>query len=65
MTVSLDPITRGWLDELTQLYPRCAITLSHQFLDGVDLHECGFIPKDWDGGHVYVNVKTGECDEHR
>jgi hypothetical protein len=31
--------------------------LSHQFLDGTDLHECGYMPSNWDGTKVYYNVK--------
>lgn len=53
----MDEITKYWLEELAKRHPQKAITLSHQFLDGKKKHECGFVPHDWDGGKVYINVK--------
>jgi hypothetical protein len=53
----MDDITKSWLEKLAIKYPGYAITLSHQFLDGTDLHECGFVPNDWNGEKIYIKVK--------
>lgn len=53
----MDEITKGWLMELAKLYPGYAITLSHQFLDGIDLHPCGFVPHDWNGQSVFYWIR--------
>jgi hypothetical protein len=53
----MDEITKGWLMDLSLRHPNSSITLSHQFLDGTDKHECGFIPNNHDGSRVYYDVK--------
>lgn len=53
----MDAITKGWIDWWSKQYPNSSITLSHQFLDGTDKHECGFVPNNHDSSSVYVEVK--------
>jgi hypothetical protein len=42
---------------LAAQHPKASITLSHQFLDGTNKHECGFVPNNYDGSRVYIKVK--------
>ena len=49
----MDEITKGWIDDKAKQFPNHSIQFSHQFLDGTDRHECGFIPNDWNGKTIY------------
>lgn len=52
----MDEITKGWINELSSKYPQCAIVISHQFLDGSNRHECGFVPNDFNGALLYFEL---------
>ena len=54
----MDAITKGWLDTLSKAHPFYAIQLSHQFLDGTDRHECGFVPNDGNGKTLYFEKEA-------
>lgn len=54
----MDAITKGWIKQLSEEHPLTAITLSHQFLDGTDKHECGFVPNNWNYTRLYVDLKV-------
>ena len=54
----MDAITRHWIEVIAQAHPSYAIQLSHQFLDGTDRHECGFVPNDWNGEKLYFEKEV-------
>ena len=51
----MDAITKQALDSLARQYPSFSIILSHQFLDGENKHECGFVPNDFNGKTLYFD----------
>lgn len=48
----MDAITKEVLEVLAARNPGASVRLSHQFLDGTDGSECGFVPNDWSGHTV-------------
>jgi hypothetical protein len=59
----MDAITKDWLLYWSNMFPKYAITLSHQFLDGDAIHECGIIPNNWNGKRKYINVKKSTISD--
>lgn len=51
----IDLITKHALDTLFGMYPKSAIRLSHQFLDGTEGHAAGFVPHDYNRTSVIVD----------
>lgn len=51
----MDEVTGEFIQRLSEQNLGRAIRLSHQFLDGTDGKECGFVPNDFNGETVVVN----------
>ena len=47
-------MTSHVLELLSKIYPRRAIRLTHQFLDGREGRPCGIVPPDWNGESVTI-----------
>lgn len=54
MSSGLDQVTKTAIETMARRFPRASIRFTHQFLDGTDGKECGFVPNDWDGSSVLV-----------
>ena len=50
----MDKITNEAIALFVLMYPNKAIHFSHQFLDGINGNECGFVPNNWDKETVNV-----------
>jgi hypothetical protein len=53
----VDDVTNTFAFKLSSIVPRKAIRLTHQFLDGEDGRECGFVPNDHDGSYFLIEGK--------
>lgn len=62
----MDELTDSTFKLLNVMFPRAKLRLTHQFLDGKEGQECGFVPNDWDGQTVVtldgVWWRKGESD---
>jgi hypothetical protein len=58
----MDEITKAFLFSLLDKYPRAAVRLTHQFLDGNVGKPCGIVPPNWDGKTVTVIGKWWDFD---
>lgn len=56
----MDEITKDVLLKLSVRYPKAAIRLTHQFLDGEEGKRCGFVPNDFGGVVFCVTGKWWE-----
>ena len=54
----MDAITNEALETLAKEHPSYSIRLSHQFNDGSNNHECGFVPNDWNGQTLYFEKRA-------
>lgn len=50
----MDAITKQALEIIATANPGCAVRFTHQFLDGTEGRECGFVPNDCNGKCVEV-----------
>jgi hypothetical protein len=50
----MDEITKSALLSAAEVSPNKAVRFTHQFLDGADGKECGFVPNTWDGSSVKI-----------
>lgn len=50
----MDAITHSLINALSNQYPHRSITLTHQFLDGTNGNQCGFVPNEWGGDSIIV-----------
>lgn len=56
----MDEITREFIASVLVANPNSVVHLTHQFLDGDEGKECGFIPVDWDGSEISIKGKWWE-----
>lgn len=61
----MDEITRLALKILSRRFPKKAVCLTHQFLDGTEGKPCGFVPNDWDGTTAKIEGQWWISEEKR